>query len=43
MGVSLVEHLTDIYHNIFNEEDNEHVTDYENLTSRFAKKYGTQP
>ncbi|EAR84378.2 galactokinase (macronuclear) [Tetrahymena thermophila SB210] len=43
MGIQLLEHLTAIYHNIYNEEDNEHVTDYENLSSRFSKKYGSQP
>lgn len=43
MNVCVVEHLTEIYHDILNEEDNEHVTDYENITSRFAKKYGCQP
>ncbi|KAL4487577.1 hypothetical protein ABPG72_017366 [Tetrahymena utriculariae] len=43
MGIKILEHLTGIYHNIYNEEDNEHVTDYENLSSRFSKKYGSQP
>lgn len=43
MGVQVLEHLTQIYHDIHNEEDNDHVTDYENLSSRFAKKYGSQP
>lgn len=34
-NVSTVDHLTEIYHDLLNEEDNEHVTDYENLNGRF--------
>lgn len=43
LGVEVVEHLTQIYEGIANEEDNQHVSEFESLTRRFTSKYKSAP